>query len=157
VTPAITALDRIGLPYDLLTYELDSSRHDEDVGVAAAGALGLEPAVVFKTLVVELDARSLVVAVIPVGAQLNLKALARAAGARSAHMATTEQAERATGYVIGGISPIGQKRRLPTYLASEAACLEAIFVSAGKRGLELGLKPSDLVQITDAKICALIR
>jgi Cys-tRNA(Pro)/Cys-tRNA(Cys) deacylase len=162
MTPAVTALESAGVPYELLTYEPPNSPGEtasgqRDIGILAAEALHLDPAEVFKTLVTELDDGTLAVAVIPVATTLDLKALARAAGTKSARMATPERAERTTGYVTGGISPLGQKRRLPTYVALEANGLERIYVSAGRRGLELGLSPRALVQITQGEVCDLTR
>jgi Cys-tRNA(Pro)/Cys-tRNA(Cys) deacylase len=154
MTPAVKALEAAGQPYQLLAYSPGAGR---SAGEQAAAALGLDPALVFKTLVAELDDETLAVAVIPVGTTLDLKALARAAGAKSARMSTVERAERATGYATGGISPLGQKRRLPVYLASEALGLEQIYVSAGRRGLELELSPQSLVQLVRAEVCALTR
>ncbi|MGD8417227.1 MAG: Cys-tRNA(Pro) deacylase [Pseudomonadales bacterium] len=154
MTPAVARLDAAGIPYALLSYDADAGR-GPDVGVAAARALGIAAEAVFKTLVAELAHGELVVAVIPVAARLNLKRLARAAGAKSAALADPAVAERATGYVTGGISPFGQKKALRTFLAEEAATLNTIHVSAGKRGLELAVDPNDLIAVTDAVPCNL--
>ena len=118
MTPAVTALDGLKLPYELLEYELSGSS-DKDIGLAAARALGLPEAAVFKTLIAELADGALVVAVIPVAEKLNLKQLARACGVKSAKMADTRAAERATGYLTGGISPLGQKRSHRTYFRNQ--------------------------------------
>ena len=154
MTPAVTALKTLKLSYQLLEYE-PGSLGDKDIGLAAAEALQLPEQAVFKTLIAELTGGELVVAVIPVAARLNLKQLARASGSKSAQMADPKDAERATGYLTGGISPLGQKRRHRTFLADEAEGLELIYVSAGRRGLELGLTPSALTAATAAQLCAL--
>lgn len=146
-TPATSALTAAGIGYELHPY-----RHDPraaSYGLEAARALGVEPARVFKTLMVNLDAR-LVVAIVPVGGHLDLKALAKAAGGAKAVMAEVSAAERATGYVAGGISPVGQKRTHPTVLDSSALTHPTIFVSGGRRGLDLEMAPADLVAITEA-------
>ena len=157
MTPAIRALERAAVAYQLLEYDSRAVRGDgtHDVGAAAAAALGLDPCEVFKTLVVTLDARRHAIAIVPVGARLSTKKLAAAAGARSAELADAPSAERLTGYVTGGISPLGQRRALPTYLAREGAELELLYVSAGRRGLELALAPADLVRLTAATVCDL--
>ena len=154
MTPAVTALDGLKLPYELLEYELSGSS-DKDIGLAAARALGLPEAAVFKTLIAELADGALVVAVIPVAEKLNLKQLARACGVKSAKMADTRAAERATGYLTGGISPLGQKRSHRTLLADQANGLDLIYVSAGRRGLELALTPGALIEATAASVCTL--
>jgi Cys-tRNA(Pro)/Cys-tRNA(Cys) deacylase len=128
--------------------------HDPAVtayGKEAAVALGVEPGRVFKTLVASVDGE-LVVAVVPVTGELSLKALAAAVGAKAAEMAGAAAAERATGYVVGGISPIGQKRRLPTLVDASAAAWGTIFVSGGRRGLELELAPLELVRLTNGRL-----
>ena len=118
-------------------------------GPEAADILGVDPAHVFKTLVAEVDGL-LTVAVVPVSAMLDLKALAAAVGGRRARMADVAAAERATGYVAGGISPLGQRRRLPTVLDASAQALPTMYCSAGRRGLEVELSPADLVRLTGA-------
>jgi Cys-tRNA(Pro)/Cys-tRNA(Cys) deacylase len=148
-TPAVAAVVRAGVAHTV--HEVG---HDPTVtayGKEAAGALGVEPGRVFKTLVASVDGK-LVVAVVPVTGELSLKALAAAMGAKTAEMAEAATAERATGYVVGGISPIGQKRRLPTLVDASAAGWGTIFVSAGRRGLELELAPSDLVRLTNGRL-----
>ena len=120
-------------------------------GLEAADELGLPPEQVFKTLVVSVDG-NLTVAIVPVAAQLNLKALADAAGGKRAELAGRAAAERATGYVTGGISPIGQRRRLPAVIDSSALRWPAVYCSAGQRGLELELAPADLIRVIDAKV-----
>jgi Cys-tRNA(Pro)/Cys-tRNA(Cys) deacylase len=146
-TPATVALDRAGTPFTLHAYD-----HDPRVasyGMEAAAALGVYPDRVFKTLLATLDGTP-VVGIVPVEGRLDLKALARVLGGSRAAMADPADAERITGYVTGGISPVGQKRRLRTVLDASALDHDTIFVSAGRRGLDVELDPADLVTITDA-------
>ncbi len=146
-TPATAALDRAGVPYRLHPYDHDPRA--TSYGLEAATALGVDPTRVFKTLLASLDG-SLVVAIVPVSGRLDLKALARALGGSRAVMADVADAERVTGYVAGGISPVGQKRPLRTVLDDSALDHDTILVSAGRRGLDLELAPADLVEITGA-------
>lgn len=146
-TPATVALTRAGVAFTLHAYEHDPRA--ASYGLEAADALGLDPARVFKTLVATLDGR-LCVAIVPVSGQLDLKALARALGGSKAAMAEVGAAERATGYVAGGISPVGQKRAHPTVLDQSAREHPTVFVSAGRRGLDLEIAPADLVRVTGA-------
>ncbi len=146
-TPATLALDRAGVDYRLHPYDHDPRA--ASYGLEAASALGVDPARVFKTLLASLDG-SLVVGIVPVSGQLDLKALARAFGGSRAAMADVSTAQRVTGYVAGGISPVGQKRRLRTVLDASALDHDTIFVSAGRRGLDLEVAPADLVVITGA-------
>jgi Cys-tRNA(Pro)/Cys-tRNA(Cys) deacylase len=146
-TPATVALARAGIEFRLHEYAHDPRA--ESYGLEAADALGLDPARVFKTLMATVDGR-LATAVVPVSGQLDLKALARALGASRAAMADVVVAERATGYVAGGISPVGQRRPHPTVLDSTALDHSSVFVSAGRRGLDLEIAPADLVRITEA-------
>ncbi|MGN6791814.1 MAG: Cys-tRNA(Pro) deacylase [Streptosporangiaceae bacterium] len=148
-TRATQELVRLGIAHSVLQYSRKGA--GGLYGIEAAAELGLPPGQVFKTLIASVDA-SLVVAIVPVAAQLNLKALAGAAGGKSAEMAERHVAERATGYVTGGISPIGQRRRLPVVIDSSALKWPAVYCSAGQRGLELKLAPADLVRVTDAKV-----
>jgi Cys-tRNA(Pro)/Cys-tRNA(Cys) deacylase len=151
-TPAVAAVVRAGV-----AHTVHDVGHDPTViayGKEAAGALGVEPGRVFKTLVASVDGK-LVVAVVPVTGELSLKALAAAVGAKTAEMAEAATAERATGYVVGGISPIGQKRHLPTLVDVSAARWGTIFVSGGRRGLELELVPSDLVRLTNGRLASI--
>ena len=120
-------------------------------GPEAAEALGIEPARVFKTLVADVDG-ALTVAIVPVTAKLDFKALAAAVGGKRAKMADLTAAERATGYVAGGISPLGQRKRLPTVLDTSAEGFATMFCSAGRRGLEIELAPADLARLTGAKL-----
>ena len=146
-TPATVGLTRAGIDFTLHAYDHDPRA--DSYGLEAAEALGLDPARVFKTLMAEVDGR-LAVAVVPVSGQLDLKALARALGGSRAAMAELGAAERATGYVAGGISPVGQKRRSRTVVDESALSHPTIYVSAGRRGLDLEIAPADLVRITEA-------
>jgi len=153
-TPAIVAAERAGIAFTILEYAHDPAA--ASYGLEAAAALGLDPASVFKTLVAALDGGPLVVAIVPVRARLNLKALAGALGGKRAEMADGAAAARATGYVLGGISPLGGKRALRTVLDASALAHPTIHVSAGRRGLELALAPADLVRLTGATVAPLI-
>jgi Cys-tRNA(Pro)/Cys-tRNA(Cys) deacylase len=146
-TPAVQALQRAGVVHTLHAYEHDPRA--ASYGLEAAAVLGVVPARVFKTLLADVDGR-LVVAVVPVAARLDLKALARAIGARRAAMADPAAAERATGYVVGGISPLGQKRSHPTVVDDSALDHETVLVSGGRRGLDVELTPHDLLRLTGA-------
>lgn len=154
-TPATRALTAEGVSFTVRPYEHDP-RSQESYGLEAATALGADPARVFKTLVTRVDG-DLTVAVVPVTGQLDLKALARACGASRAEMAQVADAERATGYVAGGISPLGQRRRLPTVVDDSALRHPAVLVSAGRRGLDVELAPADLVALCDAVAAAIGR
>ncbi|WP_458524926.1 Cys-tRNA(Pro) deacylase [Onishia taeanensis] len=155
MTPAVRALEAAGADFHLTEYAHDprSTAFGED----AATALALPPEAVFKTLLARLDDDRLVVALVPVSARLDLKALARTAGARKATLADPALAERTTGYVVGGISPLGQKKRLPTFLDVSATALATLHVSGGRRGLEIGLAPDVLIAQTKARLAALSR
>jgi Cys-tRNA(Pro)/Cys-tRNA(Cys) deacylase len=143
----VRALTAAGVPFTEHPYEADPAA--PSYGLEAAQALGLDPATVFKTLLATVDG-GLVVAVVPVTGTLHLKALAAAAGGKRAAMADPAAAERATGYVVGGISPLGQKRPLPTVVDASAAGLPVMYVSGGRRGLDVGVAPGDLVRLTGA-------
>ena len=153
LTPATRALDDAGVTYETTEYDLSSA--DEGYGAALVAALGLDPDTVGKTLVVELDDGRHVVAVVPVSGSLDLKALAREAGAKRASMADAAAAERLTGYVVGGISPLGHRRRLPVFVDELLTIDDVVHVSGGRRGLELSLRPADLVAATDATVADL--
>lgn len=155
MTPAIRALERAGIPHRVLSYAHDPRA--PAYGLEAAEVLGLPPESVFKTLLARLDDGRLVVALVSVAQQLDLKALARAAGAKKARMADPEEAQRATGYVVGGISPLGQKKRLPTLVDRRAEALPELHISAGKRGLEVALAPADLARLCRARFAELAR
>ncbi|WP_030485433.1 Cys-tRNA(Pro) deacylase [Nocardioides aequoreus] len=153
-TPATTALDRAGVAYSVHPYDHDPAA--ASYGGEAAALLGLEPGEVFKTLLADVDGR-LVVAVVPVSGQLDLKALAAALGAKRAAMADPARAERSTGYVVGGISPLGQRTALTTVVDASALELARVYVSGGRRGLDLGLDPRDLVRLLEAQVAPLAR
>lgn len=146
-TPATAQLHREGIAFTVHAYVHDPRA--ESFGMEAADALGLEPAQVFKTLLADVDGE-LVVGIVPVTATLDLKALAAALGGKRAHMADPAAAQRATGYVLGGISPFGQKKRHRTVLDESAVRWPSIYVSGGRRGLDLELAPNDLVAVTGA-------
>jgi Cys-tRNA(Pro)/Cys-tRNA(Cys) deacylase len=154
-TPALALLEREGVPHTLHPYEHDPTA-GLSFGMEAAATLGLDPAQVFKTLVADVDGR-LTVAVVPVDRQLDLKALARAVGGKRAALALPPAAERATGYVVGGISPLGQKQRLDTVVDDSALAFDVVYVSGGRRGLDIGLAPADLVLLTGATTASLAR
>lgn len=153
-TPAVTLAARAGVAFEVHRYDHDPD--EPSYGAEAAEALGVDPDRVYKTLVTLVDGR-LAVAVVPVSGELDLKKLAHALGARRAEMAHPSEAERATGYVVGGISPLAQKRRLPTVLDASASGFTTIYVSAGRRGLELELAPADLVKLSGATVAAVGR
>ncbi|KQT89622.1 transcriptional regulator [Marmoricola sp. Leaf446] len=153
-TPATIALERAGLAFTSHPYVHDPAA--ASFGLEAAEQLGLDPDAVLKTLVAEVDGR-LVVAVVPVSTRLDLKALAAAVGGKRATMADPAVAERSTGYVVGGISPLGQRSRLETVVDASATGRETVYVSGGKRGLDLGLAPADLVALTGALVAPVAR
>ena len=148
-TTATMALERAGIPFTLHEYAHDPRK--ASYGAEASEALGVSPDRVFKTLVAEVDG-ALVTGVVPVEGQLDLKALAAACGGKKAAMAQVTAAERATGYVAGGISPVGQRKRLPVVVDSSALGFGTVFCSAGRRGLEIELTPADLVLATSATV-----
>ena len=148
MTPAINTAKKAKIPYTVHQYFHDPAVNS--FGKEAAEKLGLDEARVFKTLVVELDQGNLAVGIIPVSAMLNMKQFAKAAGTKKAAMADKGAVERATGYVLGGVSPLGQKKRLPTIIDASASAFPSIFVSAGRRGLDIELNPADLARLTGA-------
>ena len=154
-TPATVFLDRAGIEYSEHRYDHDPAA--ESFGLEAAELLGLDPDVVFKTLLARLDGTQgpLVVAIVPVNYLLNLKALAKAAGAKRATMSAVADAERSSGYVAGGISPFGQRRPLPTFIDETAEICDRIYVSGGQRGFDIGLAPHDLITSLNATVAAL--
>ena len=153
-TPATTALTRLGVAFGVHPYEHDPAA--ASYGLEAAAALSVPPGQVFKTLLVEAD-RGLAVGIVPVDRSLDLKALAAALGVKKVAMADPAAAERSTGYVVGGISPIGQKKRLPTVLDQSASGFDVVYVSGGRRGLDLSLSPADLVAATGAVLAVIAR
>lgn len=148
-TPATVALAKAGVAFTQHAYPHDPAA--PSYGMEAAAVLGLPPDQVFKTLFASVDGR-LVVGVVPVSGQLSLKGLAAAVGGKRAVMADPKEAERASGYVVGGISPVGQRRPHPTVVDESALSFEVVYVSGGRRGLDLGLAPSDLVRVTAAVV-----
>ena len=154
MTPAVDAARKAGIDHEVIEYEHDPSH--ESFGLEAVEVLGLPGEQVFKTLVAEVDGR-LAVGIVPVVAQLDLKAFAAVIGGRKAVMAPADAAQRATGYVLGGISPLGQKRRLPSVIDASAEALERMYVSAGRRGLEIALAPSDLARLSGARFAPIAR
>ena len=155
MTPAILLARKSGVPHEVLSYEPDPRA--DSYGLEAATLLGLDPESVFKTLVADVDGVGLACAVVPVTATLDLKALADAVGGRRARMADPQAAERATGYVVGGISPLAQKKRLPLVLDDSAQRVPRIHVSAGRRGLEIALAAGDLLSMTGGVTAAIAR
>ncbi|MGX1473904.1 UNVERIFIED_CONTAM: Cys-tRNA(Pro)/Cys-tRNA(Cys) deacylase [Streptomyces canus] len=153
-TPATVALTAAGVPFTVHAYDHDPSH--PSYGEEAAEAMGVSPDRVFKTLVADVDG-ALTVAVVPVAGSLDLKALATAAGGKRAAMADPALAERTTGYVRGGISPLGQRKKLPTVLDASASTHDTICVSAGRRGLEVELAPTDLAHLTKAVLAPIAR
>lgn len=153
-TPATVAASGAGIAFTLHAY--DGGRGGESYGEEAAGALGVPPERVFKTLITEVDG-GLTVAVVPVSSSLDLKALAGATGGKRAAMADPVQAERVTGYVLGGISPLGQRKALPTVVDASASGFTTIYVSAGRRGLEIELAPADLIRLSRASTAQIAR
>ncbi|HEY1134846.1 MAG TPA: Cys-tRNA(Pro) deacylase [Nocardioides sp.] len=153
-TPATAALTAAGTWFELHPYEHDPRA--TSYGEEAATLLGVDPARVLKTIVVEADGE-LCVGVVPVAGTLDLKAIATALGARKVRLAEVAAAERSTGYVVGGISPIGQKRRLRTVVDTGALDHATVLVSGGRRGLDLELRPGDLIAVTEAIVAAVAR
>jgi Cys-tRNA(Pro)/Cys-tRNA(Cys) deacylase len=146
-TPATSAAKAAGIDGRVHEYEHDP--RTDSYGTEAAEKLGLDPARVLKTLLADVDG-TLTVCVLPIGKRLDLGALGK-----RAQLADPKAAERATGYVVGGISPLGQRRRLPTVVDASALSFDTVHVSAGRRGLELELAPEDLVRLTDARVAAI--
>ena len=146
-TPALVILQRSGVDFSVHTYAHDPAA--ESFGMEAAEALDLDPATVFKTLLAEVDGAS-TVAIVPVTGQLDLKGLAAARGGKRARMMDVAAAERMTGYVAGGISPLGQRKALPTVIDASAEGLATVYVSGGQRGLDIGIAPADLLRLTGA-------
>nr|WP_312856631.1 Cys-tRNA(Pro) deacylase [Phytoactinopolyspora halotolerans] len=146
-TPATVMLDQAGVPYTVHPYEHNPDA--ESYGLEAAEVLGVAPERVFKTLMADVDGE-LTVGIVPVSGTLDLKALAAAVGGKRAGMADVATAERVTGYVVGGISPLGQRKRSRTVLDDSALSFDTVYISGGRRGLDIELAPDDLVKLTDA-------
>lgn len=155
MTPAINLLKQKKIPHAIHEYVHDASA--SSYGGEAAEKLGMPADQIFKTLVVSVDSHYLAVAVLPVEYSLNLKLLAKSLGGKKAAMADKSAAQRSTGYVLGGVSPIGQKVQLKTVIHESATKLSCIFVSAGRRGLEIELAPNDLKHICDARFANIIQ
>jgi Cys-tRNA(Pro)/Cys-tRNA(Cys) deacylase len=153
MTPAVRVLEGARIAFELLEYEYDPTA--DEIGLHAAQALGRSASTVYKTLIVTLDSGEYVCAIIPSDARLDLKAIASAAGVRKAELADPRKAERTTGYVVGGISPLGQRKRLRTFVDVSASALERILINGGRRGLQVVLEPADLVALTSAAVLAL--
>ncbi len=146
MTPGINQAKKHKVLYTIHEYSHDES--SESYGLEAADKMGVPQEIVFKTLVVTLDNKELVVGIIPVSSKLSMKLVAKAVGAKKAFMADKLDVERSTGYILGGVSPLGQKKRLKTLIHSSANNYSTIYVSAGRRGLEIELSPTDLVKLT---------
>lgn len=155
MTPAIDLLKKNRAEYQVHSYSHDPKA--ASYGLEAAEKLGLNPAQVFKTLLAASEKGELLVAVVPVGGSLDLKALAQAAGVKKVEMADPQAAQRSSGYLLGGISPLGQKKRLRTFIDSSAQAQPSIYVSAGRRGLEVQLSAATLAQYTNASFADLGR
>lgn len=154
MTPAINQVKKAKIVYSVHEYTHSPSRSNS-YGLEAAEKLEIAPERVFKTLVVLLDDGRLAVGIIPVVSKLNMKNIAKAAGAKKAAMADKALVVKTTGYILGGISPLGQKKKLPTFIDSSATGFPTIYVSAGRRGLEIELRSEDLVKLTQGEVVAL--
>lgn len=157
MTPAINLLKKQKISHSVHQYQHDPAA--ESYGLEAAELLGIDPGRVFKTLLVSLNSsdKTLAVGIVPVTQQLDLKQMAKAAGAKKAEMANTVVAERSSGYLVGGISPLGQKKRLPTVIHRSAMDHNSIYVSAGRRGLEVELAVADLAHLLRASFAGIAR
>jgi Cys-tRNA(Pro)/Cys-tRNA(Cys) deacylase len=149
MTPAVRELEAVGVAFTV--HEYDRGESLRDFGIEAAEKLGIDADQVFKTLLVTADGGQ-AVAIVPVSGKLSLKSVGKALGAKHVDMCDPAVAERVTGYVRGGISPFGQKKRLPTVIDEIATLFDRVYVSGGKRGLDIGVAPSDLVRVLDAKV-----
>lgn len=155
MTPAIKTAKKTKIPFTIHEYEHDPAA--EAYGIEAAQKLGVDPARVYKTLVLTDGGKDLYVAVIPVTMHLDLKKLAKAVGVKKTAMADVKVVEHVTGYVVGGVSPLGQKKRLKTVIDASAEAFETIFVSGGRRGLDIELSPQDLAALTGAEFAAVAK
>lgn len=153
MTPAINQLISTNIEHSVLAYTHDPN--STAFGLEVVEKLNLPSRLVFKTLMVTLDGNELVVAIVPVETTLNMKKLAKIAKSKKAEMASQQAAEKSSGYVLGGISPLGQKRKLKTFIDESALEFEKIYVSGGKRGLEIELSALDLISLTKAVVCSL--
>ena len=154
MTPAVAVAKKAGIRYQIHEYSHDSQA--SSYGEETCDLLGLSPKQVFKTLVVSTGAKTeLAVAIIPVSHQLNLKTVAKSLGVKKVAMAIPAEAEKATGYILGGISPLGQKKRLPFIVDDSVRYFDTIYVSAGRRGLEIELKPDDLIQLCNSEVASI--
>lgn len=153
-TPATAALTKAGIAFTLANYDYDPNA--KRVGLQAAESLGVSPGEVFKTLMAELDGKP-ICAIVPSDEEVNMKKLASALGGKSAHMMKPADAERLTGYKVGGISPLGQRKLVPTALDELALLHDEIFLNGGQRGLQIRMKPADLVLVLDCSVADLTR
>lgn len=153
MTPGIHVISKAGISHNIHEYEHDPA--SAGYGNEAAEKMGVDPARVFKTLIVTVDGKMLAVGVIPVTGMLSMKLIARAAGGKKASMADPQEVQRRTGYVLGGVSPLGQKNRLKTLIDASAKAFDTIYISAGRRGLEIELSPEDLARLTSGQLVPL--
>jgi len=153
MTPAVLLLKKCKIPFELLQYHHDIN--STSYGLEAVEKLSLPAEQVFKTLVINTDTQQLVVAIVPVNTQLNLKAVAKSLNVKKASLADAKRVEATTGYILGGVSPLGQKKPLKTLIDNSAEKLNIMYVSGGKRGLEIALAPHDLKTITQAKFATI--
>jgi len=153
MTPGINIAKKAKISYKI--HEYSHNPASESYGAEAAEKMGVPEDRVFKTLVVSLDNRDLAVGVVPVSSMLNMKFIAKAVGAKKASMAAAAEVERVTGYVLGGVSPLGQKKRLKTIIDASAETFSTIYVSAGRRGLQIELRPTDLKNLTNGIFAAI--
>ncbi|HEY7866766.1 MAG TPA: Cys-tRNA(Pro) deacylase [Psychromonas sp.] len=148
MTPAVDILNKLKIQFKIHQYLHD--KNCDSYGLEAVQKMGVDAKQVFKTLVVNVDNENLLVCILPVTKMLNLKKVAKVYAAKKVALADKQTVLRSTGYILGGVSPLGQKKRLKTVLDNSALALQCIYVSAGKRGLEIALKPTDLISLTDA-------
>lgn len=153
MTPGIDAANKAGISHTIHEYEHHPG--STEYGNEAAEKLRVDPARIFKTLVVSVDGKSLAVGVVPVTRMLSMKLIAKAAGGKKAAMADPQEVQRRTGYVLGGVSPLGQKNRLKTFIDASSEAFDTIYVSAGRRGLEIELSPEDLARLTGGQLVPL--